>query len=122
WVEHYFLKILELSKEQSRINSMIVMLAMAAGMITGGFLSDKLQAVWGARRGRAAVAILGMSVSTLFAVVGVHLEQPNDVVVCFALAMGTLGMCEGPFWTTAVELGGSRGGLAGAILNTGGNI
>jgi dipeptide/tripeptide permease len=36
--------------------------------------------------------------------------------------MGTLGMCEGPFWTTAVDLGGSRGGLAGAILNTGGNI
>jgi sugar phosphate permease len=122
WVEHYFLKILELSKEQSRINSMIVMLAMAVGMIAGGFLSDKLQALWGARRGRAAVAILGMSVSTLFAVVGVHLEQPDRVVVCFALAMGTLGMCEGPFWSTAVELGGPRGGLAGAILNTGGNI
>lgn len=122
WVEHYFLEILAMSEEQSRFNSMIVMLAMAVGMIAGGYLSDKCQSLWGARRGRAAVAICGMTVSTLFAVVGVHLEQLNWVVACFALAMGTLGMCEGPFWTTAVELGGSRGGLAGAILNTGGNI
>jgi len=122
WVEHYFLKILAVSKEQSRVYSMIVMLTMAVGMIFGGYLSDKLQALWGARRGRAAVAICGMTVSTIFAVVGVHLEQLNWVVACFALAMGTLGMCEGPFWTTAVELGGARGGLAGAILNTGGNI
>lgn len=122
WVEHYFLKILAVGKEQSRFFSMIVMLAMAVGMIAGGFLSDKLQALWGARRGRATVAICGMTVSTVFAVVGVHLEQRNWVVVCFALAMGTLGMCEGPFWTTAVELGGPRGGMAGAILNTGGNI
>lgn len=122
WIEHYFIKILKVSKEHSRFNSMIVMLTMALGMVAGGFLSDKLQSLWGARRGRAAVALCGMGASTLFALVGVHLEQPNWVVVCFSLAMGTLGMCEGPFWTTAVELGGRRGGLAGALLNTGGNI
>ena len=122
WVEHYFNKILKLSTEQSRFYSMIVSLATALGMVAGGFLSDRLESLWGARRGRAAVAICGMSCSALFAVVGVHLERPDWVVVCFALAMSTLGMCEGPFWTTAVELGGPRGGLAGAILNTGGNI
>ena len=122
WMEHYFIKVLELSAEQSRFYAMIVSLTMALGMIAGGFCSDKLQALWGARRGRAAVAICGMLASTMFAVAGIHLEQPGWVVVCFALAMGTLGMCEGPFWSTAVDLGGPRGGLAGAILNTGGNI
>ena len=122
WVEHYFLHILDLGKEQSRFNSTIVSLTMAAGMVAGGFLSDKLQVAWGARKGRAAVAIGGMLASALFALAGILLAQPNHVVVYFALSMGTLGMCEGPFWTTAVELGGRRGGLAGAILNTGGNI
>ncbi len=122
WVEHYFLEILELSKELSRFNSMVVSLAMALGMIVGGFLSDRLQAMWEVRRGRAVVAICGMIACTIFAVVGVHTKNPNLVVTFFALAMGTLGMCEGPFWTTAVDLGGRRGGLAAAILNTGGNF
>jgi ACS family glucarate transporter-like MFS transporter len=35
--------------------------------------------------------------------------------------MGSMGMCEGPFWTAAVRMGGRQGGLAAAIFNTGGN-
>jgi dipeptide/tripeptide permease len=35
--------------------------------------------------------------------------------------MAAVGACEGPFWTTACELGGRRGGTAAAICNTGGN-
>ena len=31
-------------------------------------------------------------------------------------------MSEGPFWVTAIELGGSQGGVSAALLNTGGNI
>ena len=38
-----------------------------------------------------------------------------------SLALGVLGMAEGPFWVTAVEVGGNRGGLSAAIFNTGGN-
>jgi dipeptide/tripeptide permease len=42
-------------------------------------------------------------------------------LVCFVGAMGALGLCEGPFWTTAVEMGGRRGGTTAALMNTGGN-
>jgi dipeptide/tripeptide permease len=35
--------------------------------------------------------------------------------------MVALGMIEGPSWTTAVELGGQRGGTAAGLMNTGGN-
>ena len=37
-------------------------------------------------------------------------------------AMAAAGACEGPFWTTAIELGGRRGGTSAAIFNTGGNV
>jgi hypothetical protein len=60
--------------------------------------------------------------AAVFALVGVNLVEPASVVICFALAMGLLGMSEGPFWATAVDLGGRRGGLAAAIFNTGGNV
>jgi hypothetical protein len=43
-------------------------------------------------------------------------------VTWFALSFGAVGTSEAPFWTTAVELGGRRGGLSAGIVNTGGNV
>jgi ACS family glucarate transporter-like MFS transporter len=60
--------------------------------------------------------------SAVFAVAGIRAENPQAVVVYFSLSMGLLGLSEAPFWTTAVDFGGRKGGLTGAILNTGGNI
>jgi ACS family D-galactonate transporter-like MFS transporter len=121
WMEYYFKDVLSLSKETSRLYATIPNLAMAVGMIAGGSLSDRLEGAWGPRWGRAAVPIAGMLASALFAAAGVHLMMPVAVVACFAVAMGALGMAEGPFWKTAIEIGGRRGGMSGAIVNTGGN-
>jgi MFS family permease len=121
WMEFYFKDVLGLPKETSRLYATIPTVAMAVGMVAGGFLSDCLEKVWQPRWGRAAVPIGGMLGSALFASAGVHLTDPVAVVACFALAMGALGMAEGPYWTTAIEIGGRRGGLSGAIFNTGGN-
>src|SRR5262249_57001818 len=38
-----------------------------------------------------------------------------------AVGVGAVGASEGPFWATAVELGGRRGGSSAAFFNTGGN-
>jgi hypothetical protein len=43
------------------------------------------------------------------------------MICCFTLSLAALGLSEGPFWLTAVELGGRQGGTAAAIMNTGGN-
>ena len=48
-------------------------------------------------------------------------ERPAWIVTWFALALGAVGMSEGPFWATAIELGGRRGGSSAALFNTGGN-
>jgi ACS family D-galactonate transporter-like MFS transporter len=122
WIEHYFVEVVQLSTLQGRVCSTIATFAMAVGMIAGGFLSDRLQGVIGYRWGRASVAMTGMIGSALFALAAIHLHETRIVVACFVLAMGIQGMTEAPFWTTAVELGGRRGGLSAAILNTGGNI
>jgi sugar phosphate permease len=121
WMESYFKDVLGLTEETSRLYSTIPNLAMAVGMIAGGSVSDCLERAWGARWGRAAVPIGGMLASALFASAGVHLASPAAAMACFALAMGALGMAEGPFWKTAIEIGGRRGGISGAFFNTGGN-
>ena len=59
--------------------------------------------------------------SAVFSVVGVSTSDPREVVWCFSLALGALGLCEGIFWTTAPTLEPRNGALACALVNTGGN-
>jgi len=97
------------------------MLSMAAGMAAGGWLCDRVEARLGERRGRAVVCIASMTVSALFLGLGILGHGTAWIVSCFALAMGVLGICEAPFWTSATQVGSARGGMSAAIMNTGGN-
>ncbi len=125
WMHHYFVDVLDLDRETphaSRYYTMIVNLSMAGGMVLGGWLADRLTRSFGSRRGRAAVAVGGMAAGALFLVVGLRAEQVALVVTAFALALAGIGATEGPFWTTAIELGRRRSATAFGIFNTGGNV
>jgi ACS family D-galactonate transporter-like MFS transporter len=121
WIQYYFVKILGLGKDHSRGYSTIAMLAMAAGMGLGGWICDRAELRLGQRRGRALVCILSMALSAFFLGMGLLGERTAWIVACFALATGVLGVCEAAFWTSATQVGKSRGGIAAAIMNTGGN-
>ena len=121
WMQYYFDEVLEFGKDKSRLYATIPTLGMALGMAVGGFLADRAQARFGARRGRALVILSSMFLSSLMLGLGALGREPLWVVTCFALAMAAIGTCEGPFWVTGIELGGRRGGISAGILNTGGN-
>jgi MFS family permease len=121
WIEYYFNTELRLPTATSRRASSIVMLAMAAGMAGGGWVADWLCDRWGVRWGRRTIAAGGMLASAAFALLGISADDPDRVVLWFALALAALGLCEGVFWTTVTELGGRTGGVAASFLNTLGN-
>lgn len=121
WMERYFGTELGLDTETSRLYSTICTLAMGVGMFGGGRLADRLQQLLGQRRGRALVPAVGMVLGALLLIPGILSTEPRWIVTWFALALAACGASEGPFWTTAIELGGSRGGTAAGICNTGGN-
>lgn len=122
WMEYYFKNVVHLSTETSRTFSVITSLATAAGMMLGGLLADRCQARFGIKRGRAMVPVAGMLAAAVMVVVGAQATEPTAVLLYFSLAMAAVGATEGPFWTTAIDLGGDRPATAGAIVNTGGNI
>ncbi len=122
WMLYYFGSVLGLGSDTSRIYSTIVGLAMAVGMLSGGFLTDRLERILGHRRGRVAVPITGMITGAIMLGIGVMAREPVWVVVWFSLALGSVTAAEASFWTTAVELGGTKGTTAAGILNTGGNV
>src|SRR5437870_3079635 len=95
--------------------------AMAVGMPLGGWLSDRIERKLRAPLGRRLIPVAGMIFSGAFLILGIVVKDPIWIVAFFTLSLGSLGMSEGPFWQTAVQLGGRHGATAAAFMNTGGN-
>jgi MFS family permease len=121
WMQYYFDDVRRVGKNESRLYATILYVAMAAGMFLGGWLADRWARALGRRRGRAAVVAGGMLGGALLLGLGILAVEPGWTVFWFALAMAAVGATEGPFWATAIELGGRHGGTAAGIFNTGGN-
>ncbi|MGD9645140.1 MAG: MFS transporter [Pirellulales bacterium] len=122
WSQYYFEHVLKQGTQRGRFAAMLLGLAMAAGMLGGGWLAARLQSRWHAWRGLTLVPMIGMAVGAVLTVVGVLVGWPAITIGCFALAMGAVGMAEGPFWTAVVEVAGNRRGTGAAFFNTGGNV
>jgi MFS family permease len=121
WAEYYFETVLKLPKEVGRWYSTYLTLAMGGGMVLGGRLTDLAKARLGLRLGLAVVPVGGLLLAAAGSAVGALAEGRGWTLAGFAVAMAAVGSTEGSFWTTAVHIGGRRGGTAAAILNTGGN-
>jgi MFS family permease len=121
WIEYYFGKELKLSPTESRGAAFTITMAMAAGMAGGGWVSDGLCRRIGYGAGCRVMALVGFALGAVFCLLGVSAGDPRTVVLWFSLALGAIGLCEGVFWTTAPALEPRQGGLACAVLNTGGN-
>ena len=121
WMDYYFGKVLGLSDAESRQNSFIVTMAMAIGMACGGMVADLLCGWLGQRLGAHMVAGGGMVLCAAFGLLGITVSDSAMVTCYFALLFASLGLCEGIFWTTAPRLEPRSGGLACALVNTGGN-
>ncbi len=121
WIEYYLEEEMHLPKSESREASFIILISMAIGMACGGWVSDRLCRWLGHSIGCRIMAFAGMGLCAVFSLLGVATKEPQSVVWCFSLSLGSLGLCEGIFWTTAPALEKRSGGLACALLNTGGN-
>jgi MFS family permease len=121
WIQYYFQEVQGKGTGGGRSYATLITLAMGGGMFLGGWLADRVETRLG-RRGRPLVPVLGMIGSALLLVLAVSLKNETGAVISFMLAVAAVGACEGPFWVTAIELGGRRGGTSAAFCNTGGNV
>jgi MFS transporter, ACS family, D-galactonate transporter len=122
WMNHYFTTVLHVPTIDSRRTTLWIFLTMGAGMLVGGLSTDTICRMLGTSLGRRSIMMTGMSLAALFGLLGVNVSGQWNVAVCLAIAMGSLGMCEGVFWTTATDIGGKSRGFSGAFMNTGGNV
>jgi MFS family permease len=121
WIEYYFVTIQRQDVAVGRRYSTMITLAMGAGMVSGGWLLDRVPRSFSPRMRRAVVPVLGMITSGVVFELGVLAPSAGATLTAFAISAALLGVCEAAFWTTVVEMGGPLGGTAAGLMNTGGN-
>jgi ACS family glucarate transporter-like MFS transporter len=121
WIYYYFGEIRHLGKAESAAYVTVLMLTMVVMTPLGGLTSDWLVARHGLRSGRRVVPLVGMTLSAGLLFAGASGMGTLATVAFLSLALGFSASAEGPFWASAIDLGGRRAGSACGILNTGGN-
>ncbi|MEZ5399359.1 MAG: MFS transporter [Bryobacteraceae bacterium] len=122
WIYYYFGEIRKMGPEMGALATTAMFVAMATMSPLGGWLADHAGRRIGKRKGRQLVSMSGMALSAVLLFLGARGAGVTATVVLLALALGCCTMAEGPFWATAIDIGGDQAGASGGIMNTGGNV
>jgi ACS family glucarate transporter-like MFS transporter len=122
WIYYYFGEVRQVGYAASARYTTAVFLTMMVMMPLGGWVSDRLTKSYGPRFGRRVVPITGLTSGAILLCVATLTPSIPLTAVLLSLAIGFTSVCEGPFWSLTIEIGGDDVGSAGGILNTGGNV
>ncbi len=122
WLYTYLVDVRKFSVLGGGVYSSLPWLAAFVLAPIGGILSDTLTRRWGARLGRRAVAIGGLTLSAIALLYGATVANPYLAIVGLAFAVGFEHFTEGTFWASMSNVAGAHAGAATGILNTMGNF
>ncbi len=122
WIYYYFGEIRHVGYSQSAKYTTGLFLTMMVMMPAGGWISDRLTRAYGPAIGRRMVPILALTAASLLLYLGAKTTGTMAAVMLLSFAIGFASFCEGPFWSLAIDIGGSQVGAACGILNFGGNL
>jgi ACS family glucarate transporter-like MFS transporter len=122
WIYYYCGAIRHWPARQTELYTAAIFLAWTIMTPLGGLVSDALVERYGRRAGRRLVPIAGLTGGAVCLWAGTNISSPVVAGSVLALAIGFASSSDGPFWASAIELGGSDVAAACGILNTGANL
>lgn len=97
-------------------------LAMAVLAPLGGWVSDRLVAALGRKRGRQVSVIGAMGLASLLLLLGGRIEHTYVAITLLALAAGFTGFAMVNWWAATTEIAEEFSGSLAGIMNTAGNL
>jgi ACS family glucarate transporter-like MFS transporter len=88
----------------------------------GGLVSDLAVQRCGVTWGRRSVPLTALCAAAIFLVVGARTESAAVAVAALTFCTVLILCTEGAFWATMAEMSGAKSGLAGGVMNFGGNV
>jgi ACS family glucarate transporter-like MFS transporter len=122
WLPTYLLRARGFDLSQVGLLAALPLLSIAGGVFLGGWVSDRLAARLGPRRGRRAAGLVGFPLAAAAACVAVLTPSPVLSAWLFAAAAGLAALGVAPAWAVCVEIGGAHSGVVSGAMNMFGNL
>ncbi|HEY2772453.1 MAG TPA: MFS transporter [Candidatus Binatia bacterium] len=122
WLPTYLMRARGFDLSQTGWLAALPLLAIAAGVFTGGWLSDVLTQRWGARAGRRTPGLVGFPLATAAVVLAIVTPVPLVSALLLASAAGLAALGVAPAWAVCLEIGGAHAGVVSGVMNTFGNL
>jgi ACS family glucarate transporter-like MFS transporter len=111
-----------LNLKSSAVYSMLPFVAMTAGSLLGGVVSDWLVRKKGQYAGRSMYGAATLFLSALFLVIGSHAQDTLTAVLALAGGAGALYFGQACYFAVAADFGGPHTGVVSGMMNMGAQI
>jgi sugar phosphate permease len=98
------------------------LLAIAAGSLGGGAVSDLLVRRFGARTGLRLPGLVGLPLAAIAILGAIQTSEPRVAALCLAAAAGLGALGVAPAWSVCLAIGGRHAGVVSGAMNTFGNL
>jgi MFS transporter, ACS family, glucarate transporter len=122
WFYTYMAKVRGLDLKATAAYSTLVFLVMAATSPLGGLINDALTKRRGKRFGRASIAIVSLSLASLFLVMGSKADSPALASLILAGGAGSLYLSQSSYWSVTADIAGGSSGSVSGLMNMGAQL
>jgi len=122
WFFIYLNEVRHLNLRQSSLYTSLPFLAMTAGSLLGGWVSDRMTIKFGKRMGRCGIAVVGIALSAVFIAIGSQVQSAQLASLVLAGGAGALYLSQSSFWSISADIGGRSAGSVSGFMNAGGQL
>ncbi|HUV68649.1 MAG TPA: MFS transporter [Terracidiphilus sp.] len=119
WFYIYLAQVRGLSLKTSAVYSMFPFIAMSAGSLIGGLLSDWLARVWSPRAGRCYLPAVALVLTGLLLAVGSRAQDAVTATAVLACGAGALYLSQSCFWSVTADFAGKHASVVSGTMNMG---
>jgi len=122
WLPTYLLRGRGFDIKNTGFLAALPLLSVAAGVVAGGWLVDRLAKRIGPQRGRRLPPLVGFPLAALAIVGAVMTADPLTSALLLAAAAGIAALGMASAWVVAIEMGGPHAGVVTGTMNMFGNF
>ena len=122
WFYTYMVQARGLNLKTSALYTMLPFLAMTAGCLLGGVLSDSIAKRYGLRQGRCTLSAVSLAITAVLLVLGSRIESAAAAAFMLAFGVGVLFISQSIYWAVAADISGEYVGVVSGIMNMGAQV
>jgi MFS transporter, ACS family, glucarate transporter len=120
WLHTYLQKGRGLTENQMEIASALPSIAGLAGLVAGGYFSDRLTRTHSLRFARCSIGSAGLIVSGVLLLGATVTPNPWAAVALLTIGLGAMDLMLPVAWSICVDAGGEHAGAISGAMNTAG--